>query len=371
MRRLSFLLLTAAAAGFHTPIYVATPRSQRHTQMSALSPKAAATVAAGLAALGSASPALAARSGGRVGGRVGGGGGMRGGGGGAYRGGGVTNVYMAPPMFSPFGFGFSPFGFSPFGFGFGFGIPGPLLLLALGGLAATSFRSSRGIEAADNAGAALCLQVACYCDNRGDSLYSRLGSIARTADASTYFGLQSLVSDTCLAMLRSSKDWLAGRTKSETAGILTNDVETAYNRLVVQERAKWESEQGSLTRNAPGQPTYMVATLVVLLRSGSALPQISGATDLREAIQILAAEVSVQDNLLGAELRARAATPVESRPMSNRVESRTARAGTPRSRRGHAAALWPACAPHTCADARASRRFSCARVRSVDARGCE
>ena len=71
---------------------------------------------------------------------------------------------------------------------------------------------------------------------------------------------------------------------------------------VPQERAKWESEQGSLTRTAPGQPTYMVATLVVLLRSGTALPEISRASDLREALQTLAAEVSVEDNLLGAEL---------------------------------------------------------------------
>ena len=139
-------------------------------------------------------------------------------------------------MMSPFGFspfGFSPFGFSPFGFGFGFGIPGPLLLLALGGLAVTSFRSSRGIQAADDAGAALCLQIACYCDNRQESLYSRLGGIARTADTSSYSGLQSLVSDSCLAMLRSSKDWLAGRTKSETKGLIKNDVEAGYNRLVV------------------------------------------------------------------------------------------------------------------------------------------
>lgn len=52
----------------------------------------------------------------------------------------------------------------------------------------------------------------------------------------------------------------------------------------------------------PGQPTYMVATLVVLLRNGAALPEISGTTDLREAIQTLAAEVSVDDNLMGAEL---------------------------------------------------------------------
>ena len=127
--------------------------------------------AAALAAFSAADAALAARSGGRVGGRVGGGGGYRGGGGGSYRGGGVTNVYMAPPMFSPFGFGFSPFGFSPFGgFGLGFGLPLPLLLFAAGGLALTSFRSSRGIEAGDSAGAALCLQVACYCGDRQNSL---------------------------------------------------------------------------------------------------------------------------------------------------------------------------------------------------------
>jgi len=244
-----------------------------------------------------------------VGGRVGGGGGgMRGGGARGPAGGGVTNVYMAPPMMSPFGFspfGFSPFGFSPFGFGFGFGIPFPLLLLAAGGLAVTSFRNSRGIEAYDREekpGAALCLQVAAYCDSRTDSLYGRLGGIARSADTSSYEGLQGLVSDVCLAMLRSNKDWLAGRTKSETSGLLTNDVEASYNRLVVMERAKWESEQGSLTRTAPGQPTYMVATLVVLLRSAKSLPEISGSGDLRDAIQDLAAEVAVEDNLLGAEL---------------------------------------------------------------------
>ena len=98
-------------------------------------------------------------------------------------------------------------------------------------------------------------------------------------------------------MLRSSKDWLAGRTKSETAGLIKNDVETSYNRLVVQERAKWESEQGALTRTAPGQPTYMVATLVVLLRSGTALPEVSSTSDLREAISTLAAEVSLAHRL--------------------------------------------------------------------------
>ena len=132
--------------------------------------------------------------------------------------------------------------------------------------------------------------------------YSKLNSIASAADTETYEGLQSLVSDTCLALLRSSNDWLAGRTESETAGLLSNDVDASYNRLVVKERAKWEVEQRALTRTAPGQPTYMVATLVVLLRSATPLKPISGVADLRDAVQSLAAEVSVDDNLLGAEV---------------------------------------------------------------------
>jgi len=215
----------------------------------------------------------------------------------------VTNVYMAPPMFSPFGFGFSPFGFSPFGFGgFGFGIPAPLLLLGLGGLAVTSFRNQRGIEAADTANTALCLQLACYCEDRQKSLAGKLNSIARSADSNSYEGLQELCSDTCLAMLRCSSDWLAARTVSSSSSLLANDVESTYNRLVVQERAKWEVEQGALKRSAPGQPTYMVATLVVLLKSGTELPPITGTADLREAIASLAADVSVEDNLLAAEV---------------------------------------------------------------------
>ena len=271
--------------------------------MSAPVERSLTAAAAAITAFSAVQAAQAARSGGRVGGRVGGGGGGRGGGGGgSYRGGGggVTNVYMAPPMFSPFGFGFSPFGFSPFGFGFG--LPLPLVLLAAGGLALTSFRSSRGIEASDKPGAALCLQVACYCDDRQNSLFGKLNKIASSADTASESGLQSLVSDTCLAILRSSKDWLAARTESEIAGLLKNDVDAAYNRLVVTERSKWEVEQKALKRTAPGQPTYMVATLVVLLRSAQPLKRISQNGDLRDALQNLAAAVSVEDNLLAAEV---------------------------------------------------------------------
>ena len=273
--------------------------------------KLASLAGAVLPLLGAAQAAQAARSGGRIGGRVSGGmGGGRGGGMGGGRGGGMYGggygggaVMMSPPMMSPFGFSPFGYGFSPFGFGMGFGLPTPLLLFFLGGLFLTSFRSSRGIEpASDTATAALSVQLACYCDSRGDSLAGKLQNIARGADPDSYEGLQALVSDTCLAMLRSSQDWLAGRTASSTAGLLSNDVEPTYNKLVVQERSKWESEQRSLRRDAPGQPTYLVATLVVLLRKGRALPEISSTSDLREAIQQLASEVAVEDNLIGAEV---------------------------------------------------------------------
>ena len=226
------LLLVAPASGFR----VAAPRphaARAHVQMNA---KAATAAAAALAALSTSQPAEAARSGGRVGGRVGGG--MRGGygGGGGMRGGGAT--YIAPmPMMSPFGF--SPFGFgmpfSPFGFGFGFGVPAPLLLLAVGGLALTSFRSSRGIEAADNAGAALCLQVACYCDNRRRAPASRpcLARAHTAAPLSSCRGAASRLSakgDPCRSVLaltrararadaasRSTAGWEASRARRTRA----------------------------------------------------------------------------------------------------------------------------------------------------------
>lgn len=45
--------------------------------------------------------------------------------------------------------------------------------------------------------------------------------------------------------------------------------------------------------------------LQVLLRSGTELPTISGVADVRDAISQLASDVSVERNLLAAEVRMR------------------------------------------------------------------
>ena len=52
----------------------------------------------------------------------------------------------------------------------------------------------------------------------------------------------------------------------------------------------------------PDPDPEQVATLVVLLRNSKPLGSISGVGDLREAIQSLAAAVSVEDNLIAAEV---------------------------------------------------------------------
>ena len=246
----------------------------------------------------------------------GGGGGSRGGGGGGggyrgggYRGGGSTNIIMSPGYgFSPFGYGFSPFGYSPFGFGSGFFSPPSWLIL--GGLGLIAFRTARdALEsggATGNPGAALLLQVGVNCKSRSAaSMFGRMEALAASADTSTDVGLQLLVSDTCLALLRCSADWVSARAVSETAGFGgARDTEASYRALLVGERAKWEREarRGGSGGGSVGGQTYMVVTVMALLEGGTALPQISSSADLRRALSQLASEVGKEDNLVAADV---------------------------------------------------------------------
>lgn len=278
--------------------------------------RVASTAVGAALLLGGAQSAMAARSGGRMGGSVsrgGGGGGRRmGGGGGGYGGGGTTNIIMAPGMgYRPFGYGFSPFGFgySPFGFG-GFGFFSPPSWLILGGLGLLAFRSMRdGLEtsgATGNPGAALLLQVGVNCKSRSAaSMFGRMDALAASADTSTDAGLQLLVSDTCLALLRCSADWVSARSVSETSGFGgSRDTEAQYRALLVGERAKWENEarRGGSGGSTLGGQTYMVVTVMALLEGGTALPQISSSADLRRALAQLASEVGKEGNLVAADV---------------------------------------------------------------------
>jgi uncharacterized membrane protein len=326
---------TAGRPPLHAVRASARVLSPAHTSMQAEPPSAAArratAVAAGAAlVLGGAQSALAARSGGRMGGSMSRGGGGRsgggsgrsggggGGGGGGYRGGrGATNIIVSPGYgYSPFGF--SPFGFSPFGFGGGMGFFAPPSWLLFGALGLIAFRTARDTlqdgggaglgGGGGKPGAALLLQVGVSCKSRSAAtMFGKMEQLAASADTSTDVGLQLLVSDTCLALLRSSPDWVSARAVSQTAGFgKSRDTETDYRTLLVGERAKWEREarRGGAAAGASsvGGQTYMVITVMALLEGGSALPEVTSPADLRRALSQLAAEVSKDGNLVAADV---------------------------------------------------------------------
>jgi len=259
---------------------------------------------------------IAARSGGRVGGSVrsGGGGRSRRSGGGSVSRysnpsiGGGPNVYINPypsPFFSPF---FNPF-FGGYG-GIGFVTPLPLNILALGALGLVAWRTLRSqaafLEAAT--GTVMLLQVAVYCNDKGPgSLYGRLNSLAEGSNTWSEEGLRNLVQESTLALLRSEEDWVAGRSQTFQKNPLGggDDVDSAFNQALLQERAKFEEENTGKSGGLGGgrnQPSHMVVTVLVALRDAPNLPQIRGLEDMRAALAMTSARASIEENLLAAEV---------------------------------------------------------------------
>merc|ERR1712137_140853 len=94
-------------------------------------------------------------------------------------------------------------------------------------------------------GTVMLLQVAVYCGDRGrNSLFDRLNNLARDADTWSEQGLRTLVQESTIALLRSEEDWVAGRSETFQKGMFakSNDVESAFNQALLQERAKFEEE---------------------------------------------------------------------------------------------------------------------------------
>ncbi|MFN7898032.1 MAG: DUF1517 domain-containing protein [Synechococcaceae cyanobacterium] len=274
--------------------------------------------------------ALAA-SGGRIGGgsfrsapsmprSFSGSGGYRGGYGGGFGGGG--------------GFGF-PFIVPIFGFGGG-GLFGFLVLMAVVGLLMNALRgggegprlSGNGgmVEApADGPVTMTQLQVGLLASAR--DLQSDLRRLAGSADTSSSAGLQRVLQDTTLSLLRNPELWVYGNV--EIGQVPFAQAESTFNRLSMQERSKLRQE---LTTNVSGQrlsgggrvaaglsdaaSDYLVVTLLVASRRRLQLPPASTADQLRESLQrlgsvgaddLLALEVIWQpegegESLSGAEL---------------------------------------------------------------------
>ncbi|WP_254939537.1 DUF1517 domain-containing protein [Cyanobium sp. Morenito 9A2] len=242
-----------------------------------------------------------AASGGRIGGGSfrsapsmprsygGGGGGYRGGFGGGYGGG---------------GFGF-PFLIPIFGFGGG-GLFGFLILMAIVGVIANALRGGAGSLAGGDGGAIEAprrdgpvaiaqLQVGLLATAR--DLQQDLRGLAGSADTSSSAGLQRVLQDTTLALLRHPDLWVYAN--SELGQVPFTAAESTFNRLSMTERSKLRSEvttnvagqrlssPSAAAGNADATSDFIAVTVLVASRSRVPLKPVTTADELREALRVI------------------------------------------------------------------------------------
>ncbi len=244
-------------------------------------------------------PALAA-SGGRIGG-----GSFRSSpmprsyGGGGYGGGGYSRGYGGGGIGFPF---LIPF----FGFGGG-GLFGFLILMAVVGLFANALRGGGGGAIGSGEGGPIAnyrpdgpvaiaqLQVGLLATAR--DLQQDLRGLAASADTSSSTGLQRVLQDTTLALLRQPDLWVYA--SAEVGQVPFAAAESTFNRLSMTERSKLSRELTSnvggqkladrpgLAGNADATSDYIAVTLLVASRSRLSLKPLKADEDLREALRLL------------------------------------------------------------------------------------
>ena len=283
--------MNAVGAAVATPLLVKRPRRLLASLLLPL-------VIVGLC-LFQAEPAAAAR-----GGRMGGGsfrapsmprsgGSYRGGSyGGGYRGGGMGFPFIIPI----------------FGFGGG-GLFGLLILMAVAGVLVNALRGVGNAPSIGGAAAAPAIprnvnmiQVQVGLLASAKSLQEDLRSLAASSDTSSSAGLQRLLQETTLALLRQPDLWVYAN--AESGSVPFSSAESTFNRLSMNERSKLDAE---LTSNVGGQRTtdtrnstgdadatneFIVVTLLVASTASAKLAGADTEEDLRQTLRILGSTAS-------------------------------------------------------------------------------
>jgi uncharacterized membrane protein len=251
-----------------------------------------------------------AASGGRIGGgsfrsspapRSYGGGSYRGGNSGGYGGyGGYGGGYRGG-YYGGGGIGF-PFIVPFFGFGGG-GLFGFLVLMAVVGLVLNALRgggagsgsSDTGLVRSEPPVSVVQLQVGLLASAR--QLQNDLRALAGRSDTSSNSGLQLVLQETTLALLRHPDLWVYA--SAENGQVPFTTAEATFNRLSMAERSKLSRE---LTTNVAGQrgqhlpvpagdsdasSDFIVVTLLVATRQHLALKGAASAEQLRASLQAL------------------------------------------------------------------------------------
>uniref|UniRef100_A0A0D6QSM4 DUF1517 domain-containing protein n=1 Tax=Araucaria cunninghamii TaxID=56994 RepID=A0A0D6QSM4_ARACU len=247
--------------------------------------------------------ALAAKSGGRMGGSSF----SSGRGSGGYS----TRTYSAsPPSFSysvpyaapsPFGFGGGFFVRPTYGIGIGAG--SGLFLLLLGFLAVffvsgfLSDRADSGLFVSSQKTSVLKLQIGLL--GMARSLQRDLDRIAETADTSTPKGLNYVLTETALALLRHPDFCVSGYSLADIKRSMEGG-EERFNQLSIEERGKfdeetlvnvnsmWKRQQSRIKQRSDAFANeYIVVTIIVAAEGEHKLPTINSSADLREALKKL------------------------------------------------------------------------------------
>ena len=200
------------------------------------------------------------------------------------------------------GFGF-PFIIPIFGFGGG-GLFGLLILMAIAGVLVNAMRGAGSAPGIGGAAAApampskvnmIQLQVGLLAGAK--ALQDDLRSLAKSADTSTSTGLQRVLQESTLALLRQPDLWVYAN--AESGSVPFNTAESTFNRLSINERSKLDAE---LTSNVAGQNLSGTADVVgdadatnefivvTLLVASTATAQLKGAStgeELRQTLRIL------------------------------------------------------------------------------------
>lgn len=218
-------------------------------------------------------------------------------GGGSYRGGGG---------YRGGGFGF-PFIIPIFGFGGG-GLFGLLILMAVAGVLVNALRGGGGgNQALDGYGEPvpvmpskvnmIQLQVGLLASAK--ELQNDLRSLAASSDTSSSSGLQRLLQETTLALLRQPDLWVYAN--AETGTVPFNSAESTFNRLSMSERSKLQAEvtsnvggqrlndasSGAAVGDADATNEFIVVTLLVASTAKATLQGADTGEDLRQSLRVL------------------------------------------------------------------------------------
>lgn len=259
------------------------------------------------------------------GGRIGGGnfqapsiprtGGYRGGYGGSYRGGypgGYRRGYgggIGYPFILPF-----------FGFGGG-GLFGFLILMTIAGVIVNAVRGNSTqqtnndysiVRQKSNNESVTMVQLQMGLLARAKDLKEDLRTLALSANTGSQIGLQKVLQESTLALLRQPDLWVYSN--FEIGSVPFNSAESTFNRLSMNERSKLSAEIAS---NVSGQiiteadsskifgdsdltSEYIAVTLLIATRSKLNLKEFNSSEELREILRTLGSITS--DNLIALEV---------------------------------------------------------------------